>query len=559
MSKHLSFIIIFLLASTVLSIAQSSAISKSSKKTNQKERIDSIHLAHDNEIVVPESLNEKVESLLTSWQVDFSKSNNECLQGQNISYSDSVYIDRLYSLPTEMELSFNSVVRSYIEMYAKRRRDLVSYMLSLGNYYYPMFEEALDRHGLPLELKYLPVIESALNPAAVSRMGATGLWQFMLRTGKQYDLEINSLVDERRDPYKSTEAAARFLKDLYNIYGDWNLVIAAYNCGPGNVNRAIARSGGINDYWGIYYRLPRETRGYVPAFIAATYIMNYNEEHQICPKEASSEFMFLDTIHVSEQIHFQQISDVLELPIQDIRRYNPQFKQDIIPGHHKPYALVLPTKSMFAFINERDKIKNHKKATYFAHRKQTLTNAYTHTVSNGNVVNTYYRVKSGDTLGAIARRNSTTVRRLQSMNGMKSTKLSIGQRLIVSQTIEPVQVKEEYGSAGELKNTYYRIRSGDTLTALARRYGTTVAQLKQMNNMKSSRLSIGKNIVVKQERIAPKPKPASEKTTVVTAEVRKMYPKVNRSPMLKSENILKAYINKVNGKDSDMPYQIPIL
>ena len=313
MSKKLSFIIVISIVSTTLSIAQNRVITEVDSRKDKKELKDSTILVQDNEIVAPESLNESVENLLTSWQIDFSESDNQCVQGQNKSYSDSVYIDRLYSLPTEMELSFNPVVRSYIEMYAKRRRDLVSYMLSLGNYYYPMFEEALDRHGLPLELKYLPVIESALNPSAVSRMGATGLWQFMLRTGKQYDLEVNSLVDERRDPYKSTEAAARFLKDLYNIYGDWNLVIAAYNCGPGNVNRAIARSGGRNDYWGIYYRLPRETRGYVPAFIAATYIMNYNEEHQICPKEASSEFMFLDTIHVSEQIHFQQLSDILEI------------------------------------------------------------------------------------------------------------------------------------------------------------------------------------------------------------------------------------------------------
>ncbi|NLZ95913.1 MAG: transglycosylase SLT domain-containing protein [Bacteroidales bacterium] len=530
---------------------------RTSTATNNKIAQDTSTVIEDNEIVAPESLNENIENLLANWQVDFSESNTQCSQGSNVAYSDSVYIQRLFSLPTEMELSFNPVVSSYIEMYAKRRRDLVSYMLSLGDYYYPMFEEALDRHGLPLELKYLPVIESALNPVAVSRMGATGLWQFMLRTGKQYDLEVNSLVDERRDPYKSTDAAARFLKDLYNIYGDWNLVIAAYNCGPGNVNKAIARSGGQNDYWGIYYRLPRETRGYVPAFIAATYIMNYSEEHQICPKESSNDFMLLDTIHVTEQIHFKQISDVLEIPIEDIRRYNPQFKRDIIPGHHKPYALILPTKNMFAFINESDNIKDHNKALYFTHRKQTLTNQYAGTVTNGNTVNTYYRVKRGDTLGAIARRNRTTVGQLQRMNGTSSTRLSIGQRLVVSQTVKPVQVKEEFASSGELKNTYYRIRSGDTLGSLARRYGTTVSQLKQMNSMKSTRLSIGKSLVVKQERVEPKPEPEDNKKEVV--KTRKVYPKVNTSPMLKSENIIEEYINRVNEENDKDLYDVSIL
>ena len=555
--NHILILIVFL-ASTISLISQNQNRTKATA-TNNKMNQDSSIVIHDSQIVTPESLNESIENLLTNWQVDFSESDNQCVQGSNVVYSDSVYIQRLYSLPTEMELSFNPVVGSYIEMYAKRRRDLVSYMLSLGDYYYPMFEEALDRHGLPLELKYLPVIESALNPAAVSRMGATGLWQFMLRTGKQYDLEVNSLVDERRDPYKSTEAAARFLKDLYNIYGDWNLVIAAYNCGPGNVNKAIARSGGKHDYWGIYYRLPRETRGYVPAFIAATYIMNYNHEHQICPKESSNDFMMLDTIHVTEQIHFNQISDVLDIPIEDIRRYNPQFKLDIIPGHHKPYALVLPTKNMFAFINESDKIKDHKKDHYFSHRKQTLTNQYDGTVTSGNTVNTYYRIKRGDTLGAIARRNRTTVGRLQRMNNMSSTRLSVGQRLIVSQTVKPVQVKEELASSGELKNTYYRIRRGDTLGALARRYGTTVAQLKLMNSMQSSRLSVGKSIVVKQEIIEPKPEPDDSKNELELAKARSKYPKVYTSPMLRSENILKEYINRVNEANGSNPYEVTIL
>lgn len=289
MIRNISLIIILLLGSfnsianarlAITNAIASDSVSHSEQIKNQTALKDTIS---DNAIVYPESMSEKLSDLLAAWQLELSTDELQCLRGQNVSYHDTIYANRLYTLPTVMELSYNQVVKSYIEMYSTRRREQVSYMLALGEYYFPMFEEALDRHGLPLELKYLPVIESALNPIAVSRVGATGLWQFMLRTGKSYGLEVNSLVDERRDPYKSTEAAVKYLKDLYAIYGDWNLVIAAYNCGPGNVNKAIARSGGKRDYWEIYYKLPKETRGYVPAFIAANYIMNHFSDHNICP------------------------------------------------------------------------------------------------------------------------------------------------------------------------------------------------------------------------------------------------------------------------------------
>lgn len=546
MRKNALLLLIISLTSTSLLISQ-----------NQNNRVvqdSSAVVVEDTTIVVPENLNESINNLLNNWQVDFSESSNQCTQGPNVVFSDSVYMHRLYNLPTDMELSFNPVVRSYIEMYSSRRRDLVSYMLSLGNYYYPMFEQALDRYGLPLELKYLPVIESALNPVAVSRMGATGLWQFMLRTGKQYHLEVNSLVDERRDPYKSTEAAASYLNDLYNIYGDWNLVIAAYNCGPGNVNKAIARSGGKQDYWAIYYNLPRETRGYVPAFIAATYVMNYNDEHQICPKESSGEFMSLDTIHVKNEIHFKQISAVLDIPIEDIRRYNPQFKRDIIPGNHKPYTLVLPAKQMYAFISKSDEIMNHNRSLYLTHRKQTLTDQYDGTATSGNFINTYYRIKKGDTLGGIARKNRTTVGRLQRMNGLRSTKLSIGQRLIVSQKVKPVEIKEELASSGDLKNTYYRIKSGDTLGSLASTHRTTVAQLKSMNGMKSSTLAIGRRIVVKQERVESEPDNKAE-----IANAAKKYPKVESTSISSSESIINDYVDRYNKEMINNLYEITIL
>src|SRR5690554_2713068 len=326
--------------------------------------VDSIR---DDAILFPESMTEQLSDLLEAWQLDLKDVEVDCSMGQNVLFHDSIYTQRLHSMPSEMELSYNSVVKKYIDMYADRKREQVSYMLALGDYYFPMFEQLLDLYGLPLELKYLPVIESALNPVAVSRMGATGLWQFMLRTGKGYGLEVNSLVDERRDPYKATEAAVHYLKDLFAIYGDWNLVIAAYNCGPGNVNKAIARSGGKRDYWQIYYHLPRETRGYVPAFIAANYIMNHYADHRICPAHSYNTTTALDTVHVNERIHLEQIAGVLDLSLSELRRLNPQFKKDVIPGDSKAYALVLPSEKMYTFIDKSDEIMNYNRSSYLTH------------------------------------------------------------------------------------------------------------------------------------------------------------------------------------------------
>ena len=460
----------------------------------------------DTTIVLPESMTANLADLLHDWQIDFAGSENNCDAGQNVVYHDTVYSDRLYRLPSEMELSFNRVVRSYIEMYSVRRREQVAYMLTLGDYYFPLFEEMLDRHGLPLELKYLPVIESALNPVAVSRMGATGLWQFMLKTGQGYGLEVNSLVDERRDPYKSTEAAVRYLKDLYSIYGDWNLVIAAYNCGPGNVNKAIARSGGKQDYWEIYYHLPRETRGYVPAFIAANYIMNYYAEHNICPMKPN-DFQALDTVHVNQEIHFGQIAEILDIPVNELQRLNPQFKRDIVPGNYKPYALVLPTKKMIAFIDKKDEILNCRRSTYFAHRLDTdryLKGGSTSVGSDGVV---YYRVKKGDNLSKIAKRNGVTVAQLKSWNNLKSTFLSIGKQLIVRKDAPPpssADSKEQYAEVREDSiqrisrevNQYYRVKKGDTLGEIAKKNGVTVSELKSWNGLSSSKIAIGEQLIV---------------------------------------------------------------
>lgn len=474
----------------------------------------------DLSIDIPDDLEKNYDDLLTLWANE--KTTLECEYDREaaILFDDSTYIKRLYGLPTEMELAYNDIVRRFIEMYADRRRGQVSYMLGQGRYYFPMFEEELSKEGLPLELKYLPVIESALNPVARSRVGATGLWQFMPATGKMYKLEINSLVDERRDPQKSTEAAVRYLKDMYRIYGDWNLVIAAYNCGPGNVNKAIRRSGGKKDYWDLYPYLPKETRGYVPAFIAATYIMSYHNEHKICPAETDLP-MLIDTLGINKIVHFEQISDVLNVSVDDLRKLNPQFTRDIIPGEYKEYALKLPIHDLTAFIEHQDTIYAHRAEELLTHQK-TRSIASSGNVGAGGGYATY-KVKRGDNLGAIAMRHRVSVAKIKSWNGMKSDRLSVGQTLKVSDyvapqptknlakadntktNIEKEKVSELLAEDGVLKRnvtvtkkttTTYKVQRGDTWQGVANKTGATISEIKRWNNVKGNGLIAGKTLKI---------------------------------------------------------------
>ena len=295
----------------------------------------------------------------------------------------------------------------------------------------PIFEEALDAYGLPLELRYLPIIESALNPSARSRVGASGLWQFMLATGKMYGLESNSLIDERCDPIKATWAAARYLKDLYAIYQDWNLVIAAYNCGPGTINKAIRRAGGKTDYWEIYNFLPKETRGYVPAFIAANYVMTYYCKHNICPMETNIPDA-TDTIQVTKNLHFEQLSDICGVSMEEIKSLNPQYKKNIIPGESKTQTLRLPMNYISTFIDSQDTIYAHRANELFKNRRtvaisEPRSTARRATTGSGNL--TYHKIRNGETLGTIARRYGVTVKQLQSWNGLHNTKISAGKQL----------------------------------------------------------------------------------------------------------------------------------
>ena len=311
--------------------------------------------------LIPEAIDADVDSLLHSWHVRyFSKTEEYCHDDEeNVYFPDSVYIERLERLPRVITLPYNNIVRDCIDLYAERRRDLVRYMLGMADFYFPIIEQILDEHGLPIELKYLAVVESALNPVALSRVGAAGLWQFMLPTGKSYGLEINSLIDERRDPVKATHAACRYFEDMYAIYKDWNLVLAAYNCGPGNVNKAIKRSGGKTDFWEIFPYLPRETRSYVPLFIAANYIMTYHCEHNLCALQTSLP-LATDTVVVNRSLHLEQVSDLLQVDMPTLRALNPQYKRDIVPGNVRPLVLKLPAERTYAFIDKEDTVYTHR-------------------------------------------------------------------------------------------------------------------------------------------------------------------------------------------------------
>ena len=416
-------------------------------------------------IEVPEGMLLEIDSLLNQYNSKTYLQDNDCHYSDvNPEFTVETYIERLQRIPSVMEMPYNDVVRKFIDRYAVRLRASVSYMLGAANFYMPIFEEALEMYNLPLELKYLPVIESALSPTATSRVGAAGLWQFMLATGKQYGLEVNSLVDERRDPIKSTYAAARYLRDLYKIYDDWNLVIAAYNYGPQNINKAIHRAGGVKDYWAIYKYLPRETQGYVPAFIAANYIMTYYCEHNICPMRTQIPAKS-DTIVVNRDVHFKQIAAVTGIRIEELRSLNPQYRRDIVNGSTQPSVIRLPQTYVNAFLDREDSIYNYEAATLLTKRtvvevtaddvkedvvarSQTVaprTHQATHsrtravsqsrnrrggkTASRGKSQSV--TVKSGQTLSEIARKNNTTVEKLKRLNGIKGNNIRAGKKLKV--------------------------------------------------------------------------------------------------------------------------------
>ena len=347
---------------------------------------------------------------------------------------DSLYIVRLQAIQEVIPLSFNSTVRNVIKFYTEKRRDQVEMMLGLSAYYFPIFEEILDRYEMPFELKYLPVIESALNPNAISRAGANGLWQFMYGTGKQMGLEISSFVDERRDPVKSTDAAIRYLKYLYNIYNDWYMAIAAYNCGPGNVNRAIRRSGNKQNYWEIYYNLPRETRGYVPAFIAAAYVMNYYRDHNLRPQMPDIPFQ-TDTLLVHDYLHFEQLAEILDMEKELLRSLNPMYRRDVIPAKaDKPYALTLPQEKALEFVGIDTLIFAHKRDDYFPNNalaNPTESASYSTPADVSGKSKIHYTVKTGDNLGFISTWFRVKLSDIRQWNNIRGNLIRVGQKLTI--------------------------------------------------------------------------------------------------------------------------------
>lgn len=342
-------------------------------------------------------------------------------------WSDSVYADRIscLNMQTPIDLLYNKEVKRYIDVYTVNRRQTTERMLGLAELYFPIFEEYLDKYDMPLELKYLPIVESALNPKAGSRAGAKGLWQFMYSTGKIYGLTQTSYIDDRFDPYKATEAACLYLKDLYSIYGDWLLALAAYNSGTGNVNKAIRRSGGKRNYWLIWPYLPRETRGYVPAFSAVAYVMNFAPEHNIYPKTPLLLAHETDTIIINDVLSFEQINEVIGTPIETIEFLNPAFKLDIIPAtKEKTYTLKLPTKDILTFVSDPNKVFSYKTKSGID-RDKILNDIKKASEAKVHIV------KSGENLSAIASKYNTTVKNIMAWNTLKSTKLNIGQKLII--------------------------------------------------------------------------------------------------------------------------------
>lgn len=401
---------------------------------------------------VPEGMIIDVEKMMSDFNnKQYLTVDTACdMRDINPVFEQEVYIDRLKRMPTAMEMPWNEVVQRFIDRYSGRLRKSVSFMLGASNFYMPIFEQALEVYGLPLELKYLPVIESALNPNAVSRVGATGLWQFMAATGKRYGLKLNSMIDERRDPLKASYAAAHYLSDLYGIFEDWNLVIAAYNAGPANIQKAIQRAGGVKDYWQIYPYLPTETRGYVPAFIAANYIMHYYCEHNICPMLTTLPAQ-TDTIMLYQNVHFEQVANVLGISIEELRSLNPQYRRDVVTGYTEPTDLRLPVEYISKYIANEDSI--------LAYNVDQLMKRDMVEVNDNAPA---YR----------STRKSST-----SYKSKKSTRTKRSKRGRGGSTIS--------------------IRNGDTLEKIAKRHGTTVAKLKKLNKISGSNIRAGKKLKVR--------------------------------------------------------------
>ena len=406
-------------------------------------------------------------------------------------FADSIYNQRIEYLAsqTTIPLVYNVHVKRFIELYAVQRRKLTSRMLGLAHVYFPLFEETLDKYNMPLELKYLAMIESALNPLAGSRVGAKGLWQFMYATGKLYGLNSNTLVEDRYDPIKATDAACRCMLDLYNKYKDWFLVLAAYNAGPGNVNKAIVRAGGVMDYWAIWPYLPRETQSYVPSFIAVNYVVSYAAEHNLYPLNPGLLMTGTDTVWVRDVLSFAQLNETIEVPMEDLRTFNPQYVKEIIPATDTtPFVLRLPTQYALKFVE--------KECDIYAYKTQEMVDKEKILKEVKEVSNrTVHVVKKGETLSSIAKKYHISVSNLKKWNNLKKDVISVGQKLTIYSSGGPMASgSSDSGSSSSPK--YHVVKSGETLNTIAQKYHTTVANLKKLNNLKSDTISVKQKLRV---------------------------------------------------------------
>lgn len=471
--KRIKTLLLALAASFITATAQTDEITVHNDQNGRDEVID-----------LPEGMSVSCDSLINEWMAKkYLYPDTTCANPDyNPTFTTEEYQERLRRLPVVMEMPYNSVVQKFIDQYSGRLRRTVSYALGAGNFYIPIFEEALDYYGLPLELKYLPVIESALEPKAKSSAGAVGLWQFMLATGKRYDLKVNSLIDERQDPYKSSWAAARYLRDLYKIYRDWNLVIAAYNCGPTNVNKAIHRANGVRDYWTIYPYLPSETRGYVPAFIAANYIMNYYCEHNICPMKTKLPIT-TDTVTIMRDLHMQQVAELCNVDVEAIQALNPQYRTQLIPGSSGPMTLRLPTETLNTFIDLKDSVYNYRVDELLTRRSSVEVDDR---LDNRSVASKRRAARQQS-----ASESSSSSRSSASKSSSRKSSRSSSSKSSSRSSRSSRKSKKEKSSASAT------VRKGDTLIEIAHRNGTTVEKLKKKNKIKGNMIKPGQKLKVK--------------------------------------------------------------
>jgi len=497
---------------------------------NAASTVDTIIIKDD---ASSERIDRDLDSLVNTWYVKIAIKNLPAgYQADSIGFTcpDSIYESRISKINSIISLKFNSIIKAHIEVYTMRQRDKFSAVLGLKDYYFPMIEDVFDSYGLPAEFKYMAVIESALNPNAVNRRsGATGLWQFMYSTGRMYGLTINSVVDERRDPIKATHAAARYLKDLYDIYKDWVLVIAAYDCGPGNVNKAIKRSGNKKDYWDIYYRLPRETRGYIPQYIAAAYAITYYPEHKLQPLPLNIP-VSTDTIMVTKDVHLAQISEVMRIPLGELQALNPQYRTGLVPGSSKPQILTLPMNHVSDFIGKNDTIRSYKPDVYLnkATRIADPTRSSYVPADIKGKSKMIYTVQDGDNIGFIATWYKVGVSDLRNWNNIYGNNIRVNQKLAVYvdpskseyfSKINTLSFAEKQALLGKTAVTNvqplisaqpeetdgeyitYTVRNGDTIWDIVKMFdNVTTTQVLSLNNISDpGKIKIGQKLKIKKK------------------------------------------------------------